>query len=38
MLTILERNDYVPEQNADNGNRFLNGNGYLGVRGTSAER
>ena len=37
MQTILERIGYDPAQNADNGNRFLNGNGYLGVRGTPAE-
>lgn len=37
MQTILERTGYDAAQNADNGNRFLTGNGYLGVRGTPAE-
>lgn len=37
MRTVLERQGYDASQNADNGNRFLTGNGYLGVRGTPAE-
>lgn len=37
MRTLLERTGYDPAQDADNGNRFLVGNGYMGVRGTLGE-
>lgn len=33
----LKTNSFAPEELADNGNRFLIGNGYLGVRGTLEE-
>ena len=34
MNTVIERTGFDPAQDADNGNRFLTGNGYMGVRGT----
>ena len=37
MNTVIERTGFDPAQDADNGNRFLTGNGYLGVRGTIGE-
>lgn len=37
MRTIIERLGYDPKDEADNGNRFLTGNGYMGVRGTLCE-
>ena len=37
MNTVIERMGFDPAQDADNGNRFLTGNGYLGVRGTIGE-
>lgn len=37
MNTVLERTGFDPAQDADNGNRFLTGNGYMGVRGTIGE-
>ena len=37
MNTVIERTGFDPAQDADNGNRFLTGNGYLGVRGTISE-
>ncbi|MDO5299599.1 MAG: glycoside hydrolase family 65 protein [Clostridia bacterium] len=37
MQTVIEKKGYDPAQNADNGNRFLTGNGYMGVRGTPCE-
>lgn len=37
MQTMLERQGFDPAQDADNGNRFLTGNGYMGVRGTICE-
>lgn len=37
MQTVIERAGYDPGQTADNGNRFLTGNGYMGVRGTLSE-
>ena len=33
----IERKGYEPEEFADNGNRFLIGNGFIGVRGTLEE-
>ncbi len=37
MCLSLHTNSFAPEETADNGNRFLIGNGYLGVRGTLEE-
>lgn len=37
MNTVIERTGFDPAQDADNGNRFLTGNGYMGVRGTIGE-
>ena len=37
MEWIIERSGLSPEDMADNGNRFLVGNGYMGVRGTLDE-
>ena len=37
MNTTIERTGFDPAQDADNGNRFLTGNGYMGVRGTIGE-
>lgn len=37
MQTIIERFGFDPALDADNGNRFLCGNGYMGVRGTICE-
>ena len=37
MAWTIERHDFSPEAAADNGNRFLVGNGYLGIRGTLDE-
>ena len=37
MAWNIERHDFSPETVADNGNRFLVGNGYLGIRGTLDE-
>ncbi|MCL2702004.1 MAG: glycoside hydrolase family 65 protein [Defluviitaleaceae bacterium] len=34
---LIEREGYEPENTADNGNRFLIGNGFIGVRGTLEE-
>ena len=30
MNTVIERTGFDPAQDADNGNRFLTGNGYMG--------
>lgn len=37
MQFTLQTNSFAPEEIANNGNRFLVGNGYLGVRGTLEE-
>lgn len=37
MNWLIETQDFTPESIADNGNRFLLGNGYMGVRGTLDE-
>lgn len=37
MQTIIERHGFDPAYDADNGSRFLTGNGYMGVRGTICE-
>ena len=37
MQTIIERHGFDPACDADNGSRFLTGNGYMGVRGTICE-
>ena len=37
MNTVIERTGFDSAQDADNGNRFLTGNGYMGVRGTIGE-
>lgn len=37
MEWIIERGGLSPEDIADNGNRFLVGNGYMGIRGTLDE-
>ena len=34
---VIEHTGLAPEEAADNGNRFLVGNGYMGVRGTLDE-
>ena len=37
MAWTITNHDYLQETVADNGNRFLVGNGYLGIRGTLEE-
>ncbi len=37
MKWIIKETGFSPERNEDNGNRFLIGNGYMGVRGTLEE-
>lgn len=37
MRWIIENGEYAQERVADNGNRFLVGNGYMGIRGTLEE-
>lgn len=37
MAWMITNNDYRQEMAADNGNRFLVGNGYMGIRGTLDE-
>ena len=37
MNWIIEQTGFCPEHIADNGNRFLIGNGYMGIRGTLDE-
>lgn len=37
MAWTIETHEFTPETVADNGNRFLVGNGYLGIRGTLDE-
>ncbi len=37
MRTIIEQSGFDPARDADNGNRFLVGNGYMGVRGAICE-
>lgn len=38
MAWTIETHDFSREASADNGNRFLVGNGYLGIRGTLDEQ